>query len=433
MLKFLIAVSIFLFSYLAIATEKLPSSMVVVLGSTLMIATGVLSSEEALAAIDFEILALLLGMMIMVAVIAETGIFEWIAIKIAQLVKGFPFPLLIVLSLMTAFLSAFLDNVTTIMVLTPITILLAKQLDITPVPFVISQAIASNIGGASTLIGDPPNLIVAAYSGYTFNDFLFNLVPISIMNMVVFCVISWLFFRKRLKVTRYRRAQLMDMDPTRAIGKFVALKRSLSIFSLVLLSFLLHRVLNLSPAVSSLLGAAFMVIVTGKNPEKILHKVEWNTILFFAGLFVLVGGLNKVGLLKMIGEFVLVITGGSLALTSMMVLWVSSIVSSLLDNIPFTATIAPMIKNSVIPEISHIYGDIPLSVIKGAMWWALSLGACLGGNGTLIGASANILASDISKKSGYKISFMEFTKYGIVFSIATTAVSAFYIWARYLV
>lgn len=433
MFKLIVAVTIFFLFYLAVVTEMVAASIAAIMGSSFMVLFGVMSFPESVASIDFEVIFLLIGMMMMVSVIAETGLFEWIAIKIAQLVGGYPIPLLMLLGVMTAFLSAFLDNVTTVLVVVPVTILLAKQLDISPVPFVITQAIASNIGGAATLIGDPPNILIASYSNFTFSDFIIHLTPIAIINMVIFSLLSWIFFRKKLEVTRYKRALIMDMDARRAIAKKSALKRSLTVFLLVIVGFLMQRSWGLNPAMTALLGGSLMIVLTGKHPEKVFLKIEWNTILFFAGLFVIVGGVSKVGVLEMIGSLILKITRGNYESTSMLLLWISGLVSSVFDNVPYTATIAPIIRDSIIPAVSQLQPHVPAELVKNALWWSLALGTCLGGNGTLIGASANIVSADISNRSGYKITFGQFTKYGAIFALSTLFASAAYIWIRYLI
>ena len=432
MYQMILAILVFIVSYALIISEKLPHAIITILGATSLSFLGVLSNKQFFAGIDMEVIFLLIGMMIIVHIVAETGIFEWVSIKTAQMVRGKPFPLLILLCVFTAVFSAFLDNVTTIIVMVPVSMLLAKQLGVSPIPYVISQVMASNIGGAATLIGDPPNLVIASESGYTFNQFLYHLTPIAVINMFIFVFLCWVFFRKDMATSRYKRAIIMEMDTTRVIRNPKLLKKSLCVFGAVVIGFIMQRSLNVSPAIIALAGAAFLIGLTKKSPDKILKIVEWDTIFFFIGLFIIVHGLKETGVLQIIAEYVLHVTKGSFQLTSMAILWVSSVVSAVLDNIPYTTTIAPMIKDVLVPQLIEMNPDISPENIKAGLWWALSLGACLGGNGTLIGASANVVAAGQMQRSGYKLSFLTFTKYGVVVSLATTLSSALYIWFRYL-
>lgn len=431
MFDLILVITVFVLSYFVIVTDIFPPSVAAILGSTILIVFGVVSSEEAIFMIDFEVILLLLGMMAIVNIILETGIFEYIAIKIAKLVRGRPLPLLIFLCLITAFLSAFLDNVTTLLVLAPVTIILAKQLGINPIPFVICEAIASNIGGASTLIGDPPNVLIASYSNYTFNDFIIHLGPIAIVNIAIFVFLSRIIFGK-MHVPRYRRALIMELDACKAINHNRPFKRHISVFGLVILGFLLSNRLDISPSFIAVFGASIMVILNRKSPDKIFSEMEWNTVFFFIGLFIIVGSVNKVGVLDWIAGKILILTGANIFNTSILILWVSNIASAFLDNIPFTATMAPMIKSSIIPAVVNLHPHISATTIGHAIWWSLSLGTCLGGNGTLVGSSANVVAANIANKSGYKLTFWEFTKYGMIFSISTTISSSIYIYIRYL-
>jgi Na+/H+ antiporter NhaD/arsenite permease-like protein len=432
MFNIFLAVSIFVLSYLAIITDIFPPAIASILGATFMVVTGVISGEEAVMSVDFEVILLIIGMMVIVDIIASTGVFEWVAIKAAQLVKGDPLKLLILLSLITAGFSAFLDNVTTVIVIVPVSILLANQLGLNPIPFVISESIASNIGGSSTLIGDPPNMLIASYSDYSFNEFLFHLGPIALVNMMIFILICVILFKKNMKIPRHKVALIMEMDADKSIKSKIAVKKYVSIFFLVILGFLSNRYINISPALVAVIGASIIIILSKEKPEKILSNIDWSTILFFIGLFVLVGGISKVGALKYLSNSVLKLTEGSFKKTSLAILWISNVVSAFLDNIPFTATVAPMLKESIIPAISEINKDINPQTIGYAMWWALSLGACLGGNATLVGSSANIVSVNISNRSGYKISFWDFTKYGVIFTVTTGIASTIYIWIRYL-
>ena len=432
MSKFNIAVVIFVLTYIFIIIEKIPTALTALLGALALVFANILTSHEFTHFIEFDVIFLLIGMMIIVHIVSDTGIFEWVAIKVAQVVKGNPFPLLALLCIVTAIFSAFLDNVTTILVIVPVTILLARQLNLSPKPFVLAEVIASNIGGTATLIGDPPNLIIGEEAKLSFNEFLVHMSPISIVNLLSFIILSWFFFGKNMKVSRDLKAKILELDASKSIKDKKLVYKSILVFVFVLAGFVLQKVIFVEPGIVALSGAALLMLLTRKEPEEALKTVEWHTIFFFIGLFVLVGGLEKVGVLKLIAQKTLMITKGDLKLTSMGIIWISGIVSSILDNIPYTATVVPMINDEIIPKLIEYYPMLPVKQISYAMWWALSLGACLGGNGTLIGASANVVAASISKKSGYPISFWYFTKYGIVVTIQTLVISSIYVWLRYL-
>ena len=431
-IKFTLAVLTFALSYLFIVTERLSPFVVAILGATSLNLFGVIDSEMFFGAIEWDVIFLLIGMMIVVHILSDTGIFEWVAIRLAQLVRGEPFPLLILLCFSTAIFSAFLDNVTTILVMVPVSILLANQLNIDSKPFVIAEVIASNIGGTATLIGDPPNLIIGAEANLAFNDFLFHLFPISMINLLFFFGTSWLLFSSKMKVSRDLKAKIMDMDSNRAIKNSALLKRSSSVAILLIFGFLMSKKIGVEPGILALMGASILLLISGKNAEKSLASVEWHTIFLFIGLFVLVEGLKEVGCLNEIAKIIMTVTGGSLKRTSFSILWFSGILSSILDNIPYTTTMVPVIKDNIIPNLRDLYPHLSECQIANAIWWPLAMGACFGGNGTLIGASANVVAASLSEKSGCGISFWEFTKYGMLITIQTMLISSIYIWFRYL-
>lgn len=432
MIKLIIALFIFVISYLVIITDIIPPSIASVLGAISMFVFGILSGKEILSSIDFEVIILIASMMIIVDVVAETGLFEYTAVKSAQIVRGDPFWLLIFLSIISACFSAFLDNVTTIIVMIPVSILLSEKLDINPIPFIIAESIAANIGGSATLIGDPPNIIIGSYSQYSFNEFLINLGPIALINLVVFVILSRIFFMKDLKISKQKRELIMNIDASEALKSNAPFKRYISIFLAVIIGFMLHKYFYLPPSLIAIIGASIIILLTRKDPDKFLSKIDWNTIFFFVGLFIIVGGVEKTGVLDFLARKILSFTKNDLSLTSMLIFWLSNVASAFIDNIPFTVTLAPMIKNTIIPAIMKSNDSLFLKQVGYALWWSLSLGACLGGNGTLVGSSSNIVAANIANRKGYKISFCLFTKYGMVFATSTAISSCIYIWARYL-
>lgn len=428
----LIAVTIFVVTYAIIIFEVIPPSIAAFCGGILMILSGILGEEKAFHSINLEVIFLLVGMMIIVHIMSETGIFQWVAITVAQLVRGRPFPLMALLVIVTAVFSAFLDNVTTILLIAPVSIVLTEQLKLDPVPYLIAEVMASNIGGTATLIGDPPNILIGTAANLSFNDFLINLSPVVLINMVVFIATIWLIWGRKLKVSRDLRARIMELDASRSLKDKTLLKKSGGIMGLVIIGFISHSAIGVGPAVVVMLGALSLMIITKKKPEALLEKVEWNTLFFFMGLFILVEGVVEVGLLKIVADKALHLTSGNLEITSVLILWLSGILSGIVDNIPYTATVIPMIKNELIPSLSQINPDIAPEAIRYALWWSLSLGACFGGNGTLVGASANVVAAGIAAKNKTTISFMKFTKYGVLITLESLVIGTAYLWFRYL-
>jgi len=399
-------------------------TIIVLIGASIFIALGFINQEKAFLSIDWNVIFLLISMMIIVGITKNTGLFQFIAIKAAKFAKGEPVLILILLSLITALFSAFLDNVTTVLILTPVCILIAVELGISPIPFVISIAIASNIGGTATLIGDPPNIMIGSAAGLNFNDFLINLTPVILIILVVFCFVFYFMFKKKLVVTIERKARIMNFDEYKALENIPLLIKSLIVLTIVIVGFLIHSIIHLEPATISLFGASLLMILAGKEDvHKFFHEVEWETIFFFIGLFIVIGGLVELGIIKRLAEFLLKATKGDIKVTSIAMVWFSGVFSAFVDNIPYVATMIPLIQ-----DIGAKIGDkavLPL-------WWSLSLGACLGGNGTLIGASANVVSAGISGKSGYKISFIEFTKYGALITVFSLIISTVYIYFRFL-
>lgn len=420
----IIGAGFFILLFILISFEVADKTVLSLLGAIIFIAIGIIGQHEAFESVDWNVIFLLIGMMIIVGIIKKSGVFQYIAIKCAKMVKGDPVKIIILFSVMTAILSALLDNVTTILILTPVIILVSVELGVRPIPFIISAALASNIGGVATLIGDPPNIMIGSAAGLGFTDFIVNLGPLVVILLVVFCFVIMLFFKKELVVSMERRARIMDFDEKASITDVPLLIKSLSVMSVVLVLFLLHSVIGLEPSTVALGGAAVLMLIAGaEEVEEFFHEVEWSTIFFFIGLFMMVGGLVKLGIIEFLAQKYLGLTHGDPVITSTSIIWVSGIISSVLNNIPYVAT--------MIPLVDTLGNNIGATAIV-PVWWSLAIGACLGGNGTLIGASANVVSAGISGRSGYKISFMEFTKYGMVITVITLIISTIYVYLRYL-
>lgn len=418
-----IALGLFFGAYIIISTELVNKTVVALLGGAIFIMIHVLGQEEAFRAIDWNVIFLLVSMMVIVGITRTTGLFQYVAIKTAKAARGSPMRILILLSLITAVFSAFLDNVTTILILTPVTILIAVELGISPVPFIISEIIASNMGGTATLIGDPPNLMIGSAAKIDFLSFMTNLGPIVILNLAVFSVITYFLFRKQMTVSNERKARIMEFDESRSLENIPLLVKCLVVLALVITGFLFHGVLGVEASTIAMFGAALLLLLTGKREvDEYFRDIEWSTIFFFIGLFILVGGLVELGVIRKSAEFLMRSTSGDMRLTSVIIIWASGLFSAIVDNIPYVATMIPLVQ------------DIASTVGREAsmpIWWSLSLGACLGGNGTLVGASANVVAAGIATKSGYRITFLDFTKYGALFTFVSLVMSTIYIVVRY--
>ncbi len=425
MFHIILAVALFILAFLMITFEWINKTTIVLVGAVIYIFAGIIEQESAFEAIDWNVIFLLIGMMIIVGITKETGFFQYIAIKSAKLVKGDPMRILLLLSVITAFFSAVLDNVTTILIITPVSILIAVELGISPLPFVISNAIASNIGGTATLIGDPPNILIGSAADLSFMDFIINTAPAALLSLVLSLVVVYLIFHKKLHVSNEMKARIMDFDETRTITDKGLLAKCLGVIGLTIIGFVIHGALNLEPATIALGGAALLMLLTNEHDvDKYFHDIEWGTIFFFIGLFILVGGLVELGVIKTLATKALEFTGGNITSTSLLLVWISGVFSAFVDNIPYVATMVPLVGDIG----SHLGAEavVPL-------WWSLSLGSCFGGNGTLIGASANVVSAGIAGKSGYKISFLEFTKYGALITLISLVVSSVYIYLRFLV
>ncbi len=419
----IIAIGIFLLTYAFIISEKLHRTIVAMCGGILMVLFGIVNQEQAIEHIDFNTLGLLIGMMILVTITAQTGVFKYMAIRAAKAAKGNPLKILVYLSAITAIASAFLDNVTTVLLMVPVTFSIARQLQVNPLPYLVSEIIASNVGGTATLIGDPPNIMIgSSVPELDFMAFLINLAPIAAIVMAATIVCFVFIYRKDLVSSPDLQAKIMTLNERDEITDAALLKKSLFVLGLTILGFVLHGVLHLESATVALSGAFLLLLITGEHYlEDAMSKVEWNTIFFFIGLFVLVSGLVHTGVIALLAEKAIALTGGDPLLTSMLILWLSAIASAFIDNIPFVATMIPMIKEM---------GTLGISNLE-PLWWSLALGACLGGNGTLIGASANVIVAGLAAKEGHHISFVGFLKVAFPLMIMSIMLSHAYIYLRY--
>ena len=419
------AVALFAVVLGLIAFEVVNRTVAALLGAAILLSSGILEQEEAATEfIDWNTIGLLAGMMVIVAILEKTGIFEYLAIRSAQLGKARPGRILILLSVVTAVLSAFLDNVTTVILMVPVTFLIADALDASPIPFLLTQVMASNIGGAATLIGDPPNILIGSAADLSFIDFVIALAPVVVLTLPVVLGILYLMFRKDLSSSPGAEETINGLDARGSIRDTVLLRKSLIILGLVIVAFFLHDLLHLEAATIAVFGAAALMLYARADVEEILREVEWPTLLFFVGLFVLVGGLEVTGFVGGIAEALTNFAGGTSVTTAIVVIWGSGIASGIVDNIPFTATMIPVIR-----DLAEAEGLSEAQVRP--LWWSLALGADFGGNLTLIGASANVVVAGMSERAGHKIFFIKFMLYGIPVTIASLAVATVYIVLRY--
>ena len=429
-------ITIFILAYIAIASEKVDKTIAAMIGAGLMVAFHVADFTEMLGKVDLNVLGLLIGMMIIVNVMATTGVFEYLAVLIARQTRGNGVLVTVEFLLATAIISAFMDNVTTIILMAPITILITQLLGLPTVPVLILEALFSNIGGTATLVGDPPNILIGASCNLSFNDFIINLAPVVLLIMVVCLGAVVLLMRKKLQSNPDSVVQVQLTQPRRAILDPARLKRSLIVFALVLLGFFTRRLIHLEPGLIAICGAFVMVPVCRLELVHMLEKVEWNTILFFCGLFMMVGALEIDGVFTLLGEHMVSLTRGNFALTMMIILWGSAILSAIIDNIPLVISMIPLI-NSIVPVFARQMGieadtEAIRQQISEPLFWSLALGACLGGNGTLIGASANVVISQIAHKNNYKLSFKDFTCYGAPIMVLSVFISMVYLFLRYI-
>lgn len=415
-----IAAAIFVVAYVLIAIDRWDRTLIALIGGMLMIVLGVIDQQQAFAAIDLNVIFLLAGMMVIASVVAKTGFFELLAIRSVRLSHGHPMRLLIILAAVTAIVSAFLDNVTTVVLMTPIIFSVARRLEISPMPYLLSAVFASNIGGTATLIGDPPNILIGSAAGLGFGDFLFNLTPVIILVFLAFAGVMWLSFRGSLKVPDERREAALEGAEGTAIKNRPLLYRALIVAGATILGFLFHGVLGLEVATIALLGAAALMLVAKLDVAETLREIEWPTLFFFIGLFILVDGIVATGIVGRFADGLAEATKGDAAIAAIALLWFSGIVSAVVDNIPYTATAIPVV-HRLVDSGMH----------TNALWWALSLGACLGGNLTIIGASANVVVANMADRAGQPIRFVQFLRYGAAVFASSLIISTVYLWVRY--
>jgi len=428
-----VAVSLLLAVYGIIMAEKFNRAVLSLLGAGLMILCGVITQQQAVAGIDFNTIGLLTGMMVIVAISQKTGMFQYVAIKSAKAVKGDPWGILVMLSVVTAVFSAFLDNVTTVLLIAPVTLLITDALGIKPYPFLFAQILASNIGGTATLIGDPPNIMIGSAAGLSFYDFLVNLAPITPLIMLVTIIMIWFMFGRGLYATEDAKALVMQFNENDALEDIPLMKKSLFVLFLVISGFSVAHSFHLEPASIAMFGAALLLLLqtwgmdlSAKDHayEGIMAEVEWTTIFFFVGLFIIVTGVEHTGVIEMLANKTLELTGGDFNATAGAILWVSAIASALIDNIPFVATMIPLIENMA-PTFGGADELVPL-------WWALALGACLGGNGSLIGASANLIVAGFAQRAGHPIMFLQFMKHAFGMMLVSIVIAHIYLYLRFL-
>lgn len=417
----IISIIIFFITMTAIMTEKIHRTVAAVTGAILLIITHILTVEKSMEYVDMNTIGVLVGMMLFVAVVKNCGIFEYIAIKSAKTAKGKPINIMIIFIIITAVLSAFLDNVTTVLLVGPMTIAITRILNINPIPFIITQIMASNIGGTATLIGDPPNIMIGSAANLSFTDFITNTgIPVVII-LIVSILCFTLMYKKDMKVAEKNVKEIMKMDENKAIKDKPLMIKSIIMIILVVLAFIFHSTLGMESCTIALFAAVIMLLFGKQDAEEIIISVEWSTILFFIGLFIVVGGLEETGVIANLANVLIDITKGNMLFTMIIILWASAIISSFLDNIPFVATLIPLILT-----MQHT-GNIDVL----PLWWALSLGACLGGNGTLIGASANVVLSSISAKNGYPLTFKHYFKTGFPMMLLSIIISTVYLIIRF--
>lgn len=423
------AVAIFIASYIAIATDKIDRSMVAIIGATLMLAVGILDQEIAFARIDLNVILLLAGMMIMVNIIKRSGLFEWLAISTAKATGGHPILLLIALPLITAITSAFLDNVTTMILIAPITLVVARTLRLDPVPLLLAETMASNIGGTATLVGDPPHMLIGSAANLSFLDFLKNMGPIVVIILVIFVVTANLTFGRALRKTTSHVAGLASLSPKKAIKDFYLLWKSVVVLAIVFTLFVLHETLGMKPATVALIGASLLLILSQLPPRQgkmdsmgiLLAEIDWSTLFFFIGMFIMVAGLQATGVIEAIANLVVNLTSSHPLLTAMVVLWGSAFMTMILSAVPFVVATIPVIQSLAAQGVGPVE----------PLWWALSLGAALGANGTFIGSAANMVVIGISTRSGHPITFTNFTKKGLPITIVSLILASLYVWLRY--
>lgn len=415
-----IAVAVFLIVILLIITERVHRTAAAMAGAMVLILTGVMSADKALSYIDFNTIGVLVGMMIFVAIVRRSGMFEYIAVRAAKAVHGDPWKIMVAFTLITAVLSAILDNVTTVLLVGPMSIAIARMLKIDPVPFLMGQILASNVGGTATLIGDPPNIMIGSAAHLSFMDFLENTGFAVLFILAVLILLMKIVYEKKIELGTVDTGAVENLDPSKSITNRALMKKGIIVLICVIVGFMFHDKLGIESSVIALTAAAVMLIIGREDVNEAIQNVEWTTILFFMSLFVVVGGLTETGIIKEFASKIIDATNGHPMITMLVLLWASALLSSILDNIPFVATLIPLILAMQADGI-----DVT------SFWWAISLGACLGGNGTMIGASANVVLSDISTKHGYPITFKSYLKVGMPFMLLSIVISTVFLVVKF--
>lgn len=415
-----IVLTIFAVTYILIITERVHRTVSAMLGGVAMILLRVLTQAEAFRCIDWNVIFLLVGMMVMTNILQETGVFQWIAVQAVRLGKGRPMRILAVLCLVTAFASTFLNNVTVVILVVPVTLFVTEQLQLNPLPFLIAEILACNIGGTATLIGDPPNILIGSAAGIDFTTFIAHMGPISLLILLAFLGLAWLMFRKELRARRVQATDLSALEAAELITNRSLLRKGIIVMGGVILGFLLHGSLHIESATVALAGATVLLLWTRTDPHHAIREVEWTTLFFFVGLFIVVEGLVQTGIIRAAAQAILQVVDGNVRMASMVLLWMSAVISGVVDNIPYTVTMIPLVES-----LGQAMPVMPL-------WWSLALGACLGGNATLVGASANVVVASLAERSGHPIRFWRFFGYGVLTTFVSLLLATVYIWLRYL-
>jgi Na+/H+ antiporter NhaD/arsenite permease-like protein len=417
-----VAATVFLITYAVIASDRVDKTLTALGGGLAMIVLKVIDQDEGLAAVDFNVIFLLAGMMVLASILRRTGFFQWLAIRASKVAGGEPFRLLVVLSVLAAILSALLDNVTTVVLLAPVTLSIASILRVSPIPFLVSEILASNVGGTATLIGDPPNILIGSASGLSFDAFAANMGPVAVVVFIAFLATLKPLFGSALSVTPEAREAVLALEENEVLTDRHLLRLSLFVIAATLVGFLVHGALGYEPATVALVGATVLMLLSGEDVEDVLREIEWPTLFFFVGLFILVEGIVHVGIVDAVAARLFELTGGNEAVTTVGLLWLSGIASAVIDNIPYTATMIPIVQD---------LGRAGLEIEP--LWWSLALGACLGGNATIIGASANVVVANLAGRAGYPITFRGFLPYGIVVVAESLVIATVYLIVRYLI
>jgi len=415
-----IAAGIFLFTYALIITERVHRTVSAMLGGMAMILLGVLTQAEAFRAVDWNVIFLLVGMMVIANILRETGLFQWLAVQAVRLGKGQPVRIMLILCLVTALSSALLDNVTIVVLVVPVTLFVTGQLGLDPLPFLIAEILACNIGGTATLIGDPPNILIGSAAGIDFITFIAHMGPISLLILLAFLGLAWLMSRRELQARPEQAADLFALEMAELITDRPLLGKGVIVMAGVIFGFLAHGALHLESATVALAGATALLLWSGVDPHRAIREVEWTTLFFFVGLFIVVEGLVQTGVIQMVAQAALRAVGRNLRLASTLLIWLSALVSGIVDNIPYTVTMIPLVES-----LGQAMPVMPL-------WWSLALGACLGGNATLVGASANVVVASLAERSGHPIGFWRFLAYGVLTTALSLLLATVYVWLRYL-